>query len=88
MRCHGTALQKLRYIPISLLYNLGQGLWKRQLSPFLRAARDGLGALPPSLQNPIKSNNPDYVARVHRVGQWTNAASLIRNVVSRLRGTL
>ena len=86
LRCHATSAQKLRYIPLSLLYNLAQGLWKRQLGTYIRAVREGLGPLPESLRSPARSNNPDYVARVNTVGRNFSFGNLFHTIAARLGG--
>jgi hypothetical protein len=87
LRCHATRWQKIRYIPMSLLYNLGQGLWKREPITYLRAVRDGLGPLPESLRAPVRSNHPDYIARVDRIGRNFSFGNLFRAIATRLGRT-
>jgi GT2 family glycosyltransferase len=84
LRCHANGWQKARYIPTSLVYNLGQGLWKRDVRAYLRGVRDGLGPLPESLRSPVRSDRPDYVARVDAIGRVFSFRSLFRAIAARL----
>lgn len=85
LRCHATAGQQARYIPASLAYNLGQALWKREPLTYFRAVRDGLGRLPQSLRSAVRSDRPDYVARVNFIGRDIGPGKMLRAIAGRVR---
>ncbi|HEX4795447.1 MAG TPA: glycosyltransferase [Humisphaera sp.] len=85
LRRYATGWQKARYVPLLLLYNFGQGIWKRQPGAYFRAVRDGLGMLPASIPALSGANNEDFTARVERVGQQFGAGNLWKAITSRLR---
>lgn len=85
-RRFGTPLQKLRYLPTMLVYDLGQSLWKRSPGVYFRGVREGLGRMPESVRGLARSDRPAFVLRVDEYGRIFKPTTLVRRVLQKVRG--
>ena len=86
MQRFATRWQRARYLPSMLVYDAAHCIWARVPGTFVRSIRDGLAALPPSLQPQVRSNNSDFLANIRFVGRRFGLAALARHAVAKLGG--
>jgi GT2 family glycosyltransferase len=84
MRCFASPWQQVRFLPMMLVHDLVYASYKRTLPTFARAVYDGLSDLPDSLQPPLRSTEPDFVAKVNETGANFGPMVLLNRIRERL----
>jgi GT2 family glycosyltransferase len=80
MRKFATPGQKIRYFPYILVHDFLYSFYKKSPYVYLRALREGFGAMPPSLSEYACSSNPDYRNKVDEVGKNYGITAFIQRL--------
>jgi GT2 family glycosyltransferase len=84
IRCFGSTWQKTRIIPKMLFRDFIYAIYKRDPKTVIRAVFDGLRTLPASLESPVCSTQPDFVAKIEEVGAQFGLFSLFRTIIGKI----
>jgi len=68
MRHFSSRKQQWRFLPAMIIHDFVYSVYRKSPRVFIHALRDGLGRLPQSLNSPIRSMKPDFVAKLNEVG--------------------
>lgn len=85
LRYFGSPIQKLSFMPKMMLNDFIYAIFKGSAWTLIRALRDGLGGLPPSLQMAVRSSQPDFVRKMNEFGAEFGALAMLSRVCKMAR---